>query len=388
MAPKLNFRDTGLTLAAGALSLAAGAASADQVINDDLIVIGSACVGQDCVNGESFGFDTLRLKENNLRIKAQDTSSSASFPTVDWQLTFNDSSNGGANKFSVDEVDSGTTPFTILAGAGNNALFVDAQGDVGLNNSNPVVELHITDGDSPTVRLEQNGSSGFAAQTWDLAGNETNFFVRDVTNGSKLPFKIFPNAPNNALTIEGATGDIGMGTTSPDAALDIEGTDAGARVNNTNAANAGRTLLELTNLGNPEILMENRNISDSWALSAGNNFLIKDIDPGGNTNVFTLTEAGDLTITGTLTTGSNTNYPDYVFAPDYELMPLAEVDAFIVANGHLPRIPTAEQVAVTGLNITEMQVALLEKVEELTLYTLEQQKTIDTLQQRLDALSD
>jgi hypothetical protein len=58
----------------------------DQVILDDLIVDGSLCVGMDCVNGESFGFDTIRLKENNLRIKFQDTSSTASFPNRDWQI--------------------------------------------------------------------------------------------------------------------------------------------------------------------------------------------------------------------------------------------------------------------------------------------------------------
>ncbi|MDH3745967.1 MAG: hypothetical protein OES47_12775, partial [Acidobacteriota bacterium] len=96
-----------LWTAAGLFALAAltlaPAATADQVILDDLIVDGSACIGQDCVNGESFGFDTIRIKENNLRIKAQDTSSSASFPTRDWQITFNDSSNGGQNKFSIDD---------------------------------------------------------------------------------------------------------------------------------------------------------------------------------------------------------------------------------------------------------------------------------------------
>jgi len=71
---------------------------ADQVIADDLIIQGSACVGFDCVNGESFGFDTIRLKENNLRIKFEDTSISASFPSNDWQLTANDTTNGGAKE--------------------------------------------------------------------------------------------------------------------------------------------------------------------------------------------------------------------------------------------------------------------------------------------------
>ena len=65
----------------GLAALVAMPAAADQVILDDLIVDGSICVGLDCVNGESFGFDTLRLKENNLRIRAVDTSSTSSFPT-------------------------------------------------------------------------------------------------------------------------------------------------------------------------------------------------------------------------------------------------------------------------------------------------------------------
>ncbi|MEO1370030.1 MAG: hypothetical protein AAFX50_22845, partial [Acidobacteriota bacterium] len=52
----------------------------DQQFLDDVIIVGSACAGLDCNNGESFGFDTLRLKENNLRIHFNDTSNSASFP--------------------------------------------------------------------------------------------------------------------------------------------------------------------------------------------------------------------------------------------------------------------------------------------------------------------
>ncbi len=112
--------------------LLAPQARADQVILDDLIVDGSACIGFDCVNGESFGFDTIRIKENNLRIRAQDTSSTSSFPSNDWQITFNDSSNGGANKFSIDDIDGGRTPFTIEAGAPSNSLYVDDGGRLGL----------------------------------------------------------------------------------------------------------------------------------------------------------------------------------------------------------------------------------------------------------------
>lgn len=186
----------------------------DQVISDDLIVDGSLCVGVDCVNGENFGFDTIRLKENNLRIKFQDTSNSGSFPTNDWQITANESTNGGLNKFSIDDIDGGKTPFTLEAGAPNNSLYVDDSGRVGFGTSTPVVELHVKDGDTPTLRLEQDGSSGYTPQTWDVAGNEANFFIRDVSNGSRLPFRIKPGAPTNSFFIA-ADGDIGLNTQSP-----------------------------------------------------------------------------------------------------------------------------------------------------------------------------
>ncbi|MBM4255389.1 MAG: hypothetical protein FJ147_05770 [Deltaproteobacteria bacterium] len=93
---------------------------ADQVVADDQIVQGSTCVGFDCVNNESFGFDTIRLKENNLRIKFDDTSTAAGDPSVDWQLTANDSASGGANKFSIEDIANAKVPFTILGGAPTN----------------------------------------------------------------------------------------------------------------------------------------------------------------------------------------------------------------------------------------------------------------------------
>ncbi len=174
---------------------------ADVVVLDDHIVDGSQCVGFDCVNGESFGFDTLRLKENNIRINVEDTSSSASFPGNDWRLLFNDSANGGANYFAVEDSTAAKVPFKITAGAPTNSLFVHSNGNVGIGTGSPIVETHVADGDSPTLRLEQNGSAGFTPQTWDIAGNETNFFIRDATNGSKLPFKIRPNAPTGSLDL-------------------------------------------------------------------------------------------------------------------------------------------------------------------------------------------
>ena len=186
----------------------------DFVINDDLIVDGSACIGFDCVNGESFGFDTLRLKENNLRIKFDDTSTAASFPRNDWQLTANDSANGGASKFSIDDITNARTPFTVEANARSHSLYVDDGGRIGIRTSTPSMEIHVIDGDTPGLRLQQDGSSGFAPQTWDIAGNETNFFIRDVTNGSTLPFRIRPGAPSSSIMIA-SDGSVGFRTASP-----------------------------------------------------------------------------------------------------------------------------------------------------------------------------
>lgn len=187
---------------------------------DDVIIGFSLCVGNDCVNGESFGFDTNRLKENNLRIHFDDTSSSASFPSNDWRIVANDTSNGGANYLAFEDSTSGRTAFKIEAGAPSNALLVDDAGRLGIGTANPVVKGHMVDGNTPTFRLEQDGSSGFTTQIWDLASNESNFFIRDVTNASALVFRIKPGADENSLFIA-ANNHIGLGSDSPSKALHI-----------------------------------------------------------------------------------------------------------------------------------------------------------------------
>jgi hypothetical protein len=205
-----------------------GLSGAKDVLHyDDVIITGSLCVGFDCVDGESFGFDTIILKENNLRIYFNDTSYTASYPTNNWRITINDSTNGGASYFSIDDVDDGTSIFKIEAGAPANSLYVEDYGRVGLGTSTPVVELHIKDSDTPTLRLEQDTSGGWTAQTFDVAGNESNFFVRDATNGSKLPFRIQPNTPSSTLCLK-SDGNVGIGTWSPAYPMELETTGENA----------------------------------------------------------------------------------------------------------------------------------------------------------------
>jgi hypothetical protein len=203
-------------------------AKPDDVIPDDLIVQGSACVGLDCVNGEVFGFDTIRLKENNTRLQFDDTSA-APFPTNNWQIRANSSASGGASFLGfVDQgasgnSETGTIVFEVDAGAPANALKVSSTGKVGLRTATPVLDLHITTSDTPAHRLEQTNAGGFTAQTWDIAGNEANFFVRDVTGGSRLPFRIRPGAPTSSVDVA-ASGNVGVGTASPGFHLHVQGT--------------------------------------------------------------------------------------------------------------------------------------------------------------------
>lgn len=112
-----------MMVAGGVVALAqgiGGPALADQVIADDLIVQGSTCIGFDCVNNESFGFDTVRLKENNTRIFFDDTSVASGFPANDWQLVANDSASGGSSYFAIVDATAGQTVFRVCAVADTN----------------------------------------------------------------------------------------------------------------------------------------------------------------------------------------------------------------------------------------------------------------------------
>ena len=287
-----------VALGSTALCLMGGFAQADIIHADDVIINGgSLCVGFDCVNGESFGSDTIRMKENNTRLHFDDTSVSASFPNNDWRLIANDQSNGGANKFSIQDATANREIAIFEAGARSNALVVESDGDVGFGTLNPAVDLHYVNGNTPTLRLDQDGSSGFSPQVWDVAGNEAGFFVRDATNGSALPFRIIPGASSQALVIDDDD-DIGISAgTNPTAKLHIRDT----------LGSGPYQMLKMENNGAVQVYMDNTsNANAQWMFSAGASMLLVPSDNAADA-VFDLSNTGNLTIDGTLTELSDKN---------------------------------------------------------------------------------
>jgi hypothetical protein len=287
-------------------------ASPDQVIPDDLIVQGSACVGLDCVNNESFGFDSIRVKENNDRIQFDDTSTSAGFATNNWQIRANSSANGGASFLGIVDQgatgnsETGTIVFEVDAGAAANALRVASNSKLGLRTATPVLDVHVNTTDTPAMRFEQNNSGGFTAQTWDVAGNEANFFVRDVTGGSRLPLRIRPGAPTSSVDVS-ATGAVGIGDASPGKALDVVRTGSDSASNQ--AAVRVRTTSTTTGFG-PALYLDSTSMTSGrvWSLfPSGSNDLV---GTTGSFNIFDGTaSAARLTITPAGNVGIGTTAP-------------------------------------------------------------------------------
>ncbi len=378
---------------------------------------GFLCVGVECNDYTSASGRTLVLKEDSVQLIFEDDSDSP-FPTNDWEITINDPTASGDEYFQIRDITNNSNPFRIAAGAATSALWVDSNSNVGLGTGLPEGPLHIRETFDSWIRLETTANGGYE---WDLLGNSTNFIIRDAPN-NRLPFRMFPGVENGMLVVNPTgvgintndglgsvdvrapldvrgdalvSGDLGVGTDTPDAPLHVLRTGLGTPVDptapagllvETSGTTAPRGLLTLRNQGQVFFALEDTTItagSDTgrqWNFqNLGGEFRITTAPGGGSDIEMRLTPQGDMTIEGNYfaSSGTQLNVPDYVFSKDYDLKPLSEVQAFIDKHSHLPDVPSASQINAEGLNMTDMQMRLLKKVEELTLYTLAQEARLD-----------
>lgn len=188
---------------------------------------------------------------------------------------------------------------------------------------------------------------------------------------------------NNQPTMALVGGRLGIGTQSPNHELIVQGNDPVMQIRDDaqdNSANAAR--LEL---------LENAGGSFDggayfWWNGDTNRLLIGTKNQGNNTNLLVLDRASNSVGIGTQNPGSyrlavngkvrakeivvETGWSDYVFEDGYDLKSLQEVKAFISENGHLPDVPSAEEIAENGVSLGESQSTLLRKIEELTLHII------------------
>ncbi|TXJ25953.1 MAG: hypothetical protein E6Q24_13785 [Chitinophagaceae bacterium] len=103
----------------------------------------------------------------------------------------------------------------------------------------------------------------------------------------------------------------------------------------------------------------------------------------GNVGIGTIDPQAKLAVNGDIFAKkikvTQTGWPDYVFDSAYQLLPLVAVEKFVNQHKHLPEVPSADFIGRNGLDVGESQAVLLKKIEELTLYIIQQQKELETL---------
>ncbi|MCW3110035.1 MAG: hypothetical protein JWQ09_4541 [Segetibacter sp.] len=302
----------------------------------------------------------------------------------------------------------------------SNGLIV--QGNVGIGTTTPGSKLHVKNNPGTNgLYVEGNDS-------WIGFGDNNNYL------GGQTTFRAIPTAIANAV-ISGTNGNsffsaiggnVGIGTTTPGAKLDVTVVDLGATAGNY------KPLTRLTGSGPGNTFMVNdfvyrESAGSDWystsyirGISVDNSFLVPGaslkswikqkpngdiISFGSNADTYMSIVAGNVGI-GTTTPGiyklavngdaifkkvqvkTSTPWPDYVFHPAYELRSLSSLETYINENNHLPDVPSAKEVEKGGLDLGSTQALLLKKIEELTLYIIEQDKKIEKLQQNFVVLKD
>lgn len=307
-----------------------------------------------------------------------------------WKL---DVKGGSVNTDSVYRING----VQVLA-TNNNLLQVGSGSSyVGIGTSNPAAPLHVSSTFQEAFRLtggtSQFNSTGMYMTFYENA-NYRGYIGSFSGASSDMDFGtgggnttgsvhlVISASPRFTLN---SAGNVGIGTTTPVSRLSVVQTGTTSPT------------FELTNTSKgPNISYGHFGATGDWYLrSAANSgyVILQDQSAGvvgvGTTYVpsgYKMSVNGKVICTE-LKVQLLASWPDYVFKPDYKLMNLSDLSDFIGSNGHLPGIPSADEVnGAAGVEVGEMQRLLVEKIEELTLYILKQEEKIQQLQQSVEQL--
>ncbi len=243
-----------------------------------------------------------------------------------------------------------------------NNLVLKSNGAVGVGETKPKSKLHVKSELTEESSVSQTGSNLL------IEGTGTS---RETNKGAALGF-VVPADTDGSNPWEQGRILVTPGTTS-----------------NRNAT--GQMFIQTRYLnGSSWDWRNNLVLKSNGSVGVGKLTPDAKLDVAGNIKAHeievTLASMDDLNLNGTLaanniTLAANGQTADFVFADDYNLKPLSEVETFIKTNKHLPEIPSAAQMEKQGVNLAEMNKLLLQKVEELTLYQIEKDKEVQELKE-------
>ncbi len=281
---------------------------------------------------------------------------------------------------------------------GADRMIINSAGRVGIGTISPLERFQIGNAFSFHDGGHKILFFGYASGNNDLDPSTYAASLRfDAVNG-KLFFgtsNTITSDPVARLTLDNA-GNAGIGTTSPKTKLHVTNGSTGSNPHGFSdlvIEDDDHTMLSLLTPNNKTAYYGFSDSEDDYVggiqyehlydrmifrvNNYGNNMTIIN---NGNVGIGTTTPDSKLAVNGRIHTKEVKvdliGWPDYVFENDYNLPTLEEVEQHIQENGHLQNIPSAEEVKENGILLGEMNAKLLQKIEELTLYTIQQEKKI------------